>query len=180
MTTVATKTSRLEKATKFLQTIECSTRDNNGAQATLKRALTEEPRHLRGAYPFTLPYLPIDPKQGDWWTWWIFIACLSTYHPSELNLEKRFDFGHSARKLAEKTESKGVDRRFQALLDTSLEDLRSPLSALVRLMKSKAVPIDYPQLIDDLCRWDHPDQYIQDRWARTFWKAPQQEEGSPR
>ena len=57
-------------------------------------------------------------------------------------------------------------------LDSPLDDLRSPLAALIRLLKSKGIAINYPQLIVDLCRWDHPDQYIQDNWARAFWGAP--------
>jgi CRISPR system Cascade subunit CasB len=43
---------------------------------------------------------------------------------------------------------------------------------MVRLMKSKKIAINYPQLVVDLCRWNHPDQYIQDKWARAFWNAP--------
>ena len=53
----------------------------------------------------------------------------------------------------------------------SLEDLRSPLNALVRQMKSKGVAINYPKLIADLQRWENPNQFVQDQWARDFWGA---------
>jgi CRISPR type I-E-associated protein CasB/Cse2 len=60
------------------------------------------------------------------------------------------------------------------LLDTSLDNLRSPLAALVRLIKTKSIAINYPKLIADLAGWEHPDQYVQDNWARAFWGAPPQ------
>lgn len=175
MTTSTSRLAPAERETKFLESVQQQTQNDSGAKAILKRALTDEPRHLRAAYPLVLPYLGgIQYHQDEW----IFVACLSAYYPQGLHRENRQTFGHSARRLTGEGSSKGPDRRFRALLDTSLEDLRSPLSALVRLMKSKDISIDYPQLLADLCRWEHPDQYIQDKWARAFWGAPssQQEE----
>ena len=98
------------------------------------------------------------------------MACLFAYYPQSLE-DNRRNFGDSARVLASATQSGGAERRFRALLDTSLEDLNPPLGAIVRLMKSKRVAIYYPKLIVDLGRWEHPDQYVQDQWARAFWGA---------
>lgn len=167
MTTATQTTSLNERATRFLESIKCNVKKDNGAKATLKRALTGEVRHLRAVYPLVLPYLGgIEYNQDEW----IFVACLFAYYPQSLE-DNRRNFGDSARGLASATQSEGADRRFRALLDTSLEDLRSPLGAMVRLMKSKGVAINYPKLIVDLCRWEHPDQYVQDQWARAFWGA---------
>jgi CRISPR system Cascade subunit CasB len=100
------------------------------------------------------------------------------YYPQSIR-EKQQNFGSSCRGLANNTQSEGADRRFRALLDTSLEDIQSPLTALVRQIKTKEVRIDYPQLLADLTQWEHPNQYIQDRWARTFWGASSAE-GEPK
>jgi CRISPR system Cascade subunit CasB len=167
MTTTATP-STLDRATTFLESIQKrlkiqfdshhqlvkDAKQDTGAKAVLKRALTGEPKHLLDVYQ-------------------IFVACLFAYYPQPLDRDKPRNFGQSAAVLASATNSEGVDRRFRSLLDTSLEDLRSPLSALVRLMKSKDIAINYPKLIVDLYRWEHPDQYIQDQWARAFWGAPE-------
>jgi len=175
MSETPAKTPQLQKAIDFLSLVKQHTERDNGAKAALKRALTGEQRHITAIYPIVLPHLKTKYNEDEW----ILVACLSTYYPpQELKYDKLLDFGYSARRLKECTRSEGVSRRFRALLDTSLEDLRSPLCALVRQMKPEKIPVDYPKLLVDLCNWEHYDQFIQDQWARTFWKALQQEEDS--
>jgi CRISPR system Cascade subunit CasB len=160
----------LAKAVQFLKSVHRDIKNDNGAKATLKRAITGEPKHLRAVYPILLRYLGDTKYHVDQW---IFGACLfASDSEQKLEREERSNFGKSVKGLAGNTDSEGPERRFKALLDTSLENLHIPLAALVRLMKTKGIAIDYPQLIVDLIRWDHPDQYIQDKWARTFWGAP--------
>ncbi|MCJ2543326.1 type I-E CRISPR-associated protein Cse2/CasB [Thermostichus vulcanus] len=178
MTTTQTP-PRLERETKFLQAIRDRIKNDTGARATFKRALSGEHHHLRKVYPFTLPYLAgIHEWQQDIW---IFVACLSTYHAQEKEPTPR-SFAQSCLDLHNSSASKGVERRFRSLLDTDLVDIQSPITALVRLIKSKKdkkIPVYYPQLIADLCFWDHPDQFIQDQWAKTFWGATPLNEVKP-
>lgn len=163
-----TTTPYLERQISFLTGLQKRIENDNGAKAALKRALSGEPRHLRDVYSLVLPYLEgISEWQQDNW---LFVASLSAYYPQSIKDNQR-DFGYSCRQLANKSESEGTERRFKALLDTASADLHPPIAALVRQIKSKEVSVDYPKLIADLCRWDHPDQYIQDHWARTFWVA---------
>lgn len=166
--------SHLERQNRFLESLHKRIANDKGAEADLKRALSGEAKHLRNIYSLILPYLGgiSDWKQDNIW---IPIACLSVYYPQYLR-EKQNNFGYSCHQLANKTESKGIERRFRALLDTALADIKTPITALVRQMKSKEIAIDYPQLIYDFERWEHPDQYIQDKWARTFWGVPQIEQ----
>jgi CRISPR system Cascade subunit CasB len=178
MTTTKTeKSPQLERAEKFFISLHQRIAKDSGAKAELKRALSGEERHLRNTYSLVLPYL------GDVKEWqqdmWILVAALAAYYPQEVKLEQR-DFGFSCRRIDPSNDSGGADRRFRALLDTSLTDIRSPLTNLVRQMKSKGIRVDYPQLLIDLLQWDHPNQYIQDRWARTFWgaAAPNQEDST--
>lgn len=161
----------LDRASNFLKSVQQTIDKDKGANAAMKRALTGEARHLRAVYPIVLYPLEregIQYNQDEW----IFVACLFAYYPQMINRDDKRTFGHSARGLAGEGNSGGADRRFRALLDSPLDDLRSPLAALIRLLKSKGIAINYPQLIVDLCRWEHPDQYIQDNWARAFWGAP--------
>jgi CRISPR system Cascade subunit CasB len=170
MTTTQTR-NRLERELTFLQGISDRIDRDTGAKADFKRALSGESTHIRKLYKYVLPYLGNVPEwEQD--TIWIPVACLSVFYPQPFReTEKHHNFGHSCRNLAHKTESKGADRRFRALLDLALTDIQPPLAALVRQMKMQEIAIDYPQLLADLRRWEHPDQYIQDKWARTFWGA---------
>lgn len=180
MTTIQSKPrNRLEYETHFLQSVSDRIKNDNGAKAGFKRALSGEPEHIRKVYPFVLPYLGNTSEQEQEQIW-IPVACLSVYYPST---QKVGNFGHSCRGLATATNSEGADRRFRALLDLALADIQSPLTVLVRQMKSKKIAIDYPQLLADLRQWEHPNQHIQDRWARAFWGAtpsnqPNVQEGS--
>lgn len=173
MTTTQTQTrNRLEHEMRFLQAVNDRTSNDNGAKAALKRALSGEPDHIRKVYPVVLPYLS-NSSEWEQKHIWIPIACLAVYYPQTLReVEKQQNFGYSCRSLANETHSNGAERRFRALLDLTLTDIKSPLTALARQMKSQGIAIDYPKLLADLRRWDHPDQYIQDNWARAFWGAP--------
>lgn len=171
MTTTTTPSRpRLERETKFLQAVSDRIKNDNGAKADFKRALSGEDRHIRKVYRFVLPYLEgIHDRQQDIW---IFIACLSIYHNQDVEPALR-NFAQSCLDLQSKVPSKGPERRFRTLLDTALTDIQSPITALVRQFKSQDVKVYYPQLIADLCSWDHPDSFVQDRWAKTFWRVPQ-------
>lgn len=172
MTTTPTISPAIKRAADVLDRIQKNIIEfDNGAKATLKRALTGEPRHRRAAYPLVLRYLS-ESEETYTLEQWLLVTCLLAYYPQDIDPENKNTFGHSARRLITDDSSGGPERRFRALLDTASEDLRSPLTTMVRLMKSKKLPINYPQLLVDLCRWDHPDQYIQDKWARAFWNAP--------
>jgi CRISPR system Cascade subunit CasB len=172
VTTTRTKSNYLEQEIKFLQAVEMRTSKDNGAKAVFKRAMSGEPEHIRRVYQFVLPYIG-NASEWEQSEIWIPVACLAVYYPQTIReLEQQRNFGHSCQGLAKATNSEGADRRFRALLDLSLTDIQSSLTALVRQMKSKGTAIDYPKLLADLRQWEHPNQYIQDQWARTFWSAP--------
>jgi CRISPR system Cascade subunit CasB len=174
-----TSLTYLTRQTDFLESLHSKIKNDNGAKAVLKRALSGDDRHIRNTYSIVLPHIP-DIKEHQLKNW-IFVACLSVYYPQALDRDDSKNFGYSCRGLAQANDSKGPERRFRALLDTTAEDLQSPVTSLVRQIKSKEIRLDYPQLLSDLCRWDYPDQYIQvqDRWARTFWGASNNDEESP-
>lgn len=167
-----TTTEKLQRETNFLQSLHKRIENDNGAKADFKRALTGEPRYLRKLYSVILNYPVVLPEKSEWRRKhiWIPVACLSVFYPQPIR-EKMNNFGYSCQKLYKASNSEGTVTRFRALLDTALVDIQTPLTALVRQMKPKEIPIDYPQLISDLSQWEHPNQYIQDNWARTFWSV---------
>lgn len=172
MTQSQAKPAYLSREKEFLTAIAKRIDKDNGAKAIMKRALTGDDRHQRHIYPIVLPLLwGVRENQQDLWN---FVASLSAYYPQTVRPEPK-DFGHSCRELQNSLTSRGTDRRFRALLDLSLVDIKTPVTALVRQIKSKGISIDYPLLLADLCQWEQPDQYIQDRWARSFWSTTQTE-----
>ncbi|WP_247219309.1 type I-E CRISPR-associated protein Cse2/CasB [Synechococcus sp. C9] len=95
----------------------------------------------------------------------------TNYHDQKKEPAPR-NFAQSCLDLHNSGDSKGPERRFRSLLDTDLVDIQSPITALVRQIKSKKdrkIEVYYPELIADLRNWDPPDQFIQDKWAKTFW-----------
>jgi len=101
------------------------------------------------------------------------IAALFAYHPGSGgtgNLGDAF-----AQTLDPGGDSTATERRFAALLAAHPEDLPFYLRQAVSFLKSKEVPINWHQLFFDLLAWDHPDGYVQKRWARAFWGRRGQE-----
>jgi CRISPR system Cascade subunit CasB len=180
MTTTQTLPSqRFELETRFLQSVKERIKNDNGAKADFKRALSNQPEHLRQVYPMVLPYLG-SVSEWEQQHLWIPVACLSVFYPQDLPPAQPRNFGDSCRRLAMATNSEGADRRFRALLDLSLVDIKVPLTALVRQLKNHTITLSYPQLLADLRQWEHPNQYIQDQWARAFWATtPAAEATSP-
>ena len=68
-------------------------------------------------------------------------------------------------------ENEGITRRFQALLALPLEDVPDELRRFLRLLRSHDAPVDFFQLLRDLLAWDHPDRFVQQRWARDYWPS---------
>ena len=66
-----------------------------------------------------------------------------------------------------------VERRFVALLNTHPDDLDDQLRQAVSFLHSKDVPVNWHQLLRDVCAWGHPERYVQRRWAGAFWGAPE-------
>ncbi len=71
-------------------------------------------------------------------------------------------------------ESESLDHRVMSLLDFNWDDrndlFQAKLLRLVHLVKSRAQGFspDFARLYQDLLMWNHPDRFVQKRWARTF------------
>jgi CRISPR system Cascade subunit CasB len=75
-----------------------------------------------------------------------------------------------------------LDRRMSILLDSQfgLVDGYKPgggelgfrLRQCVKLAASKRAGVNWPQLVEDLTWWSHPDKKPQKRWARAYYGQP--------
>jgi CRISPR type I-E-associated protein CasB/Cse2 len=69
-------------------------------------------------------------------------------------------------------QNKGLDRRIEILLDSDDTQLAYRLQQTVRLLKSKGIPVNWPELTEDLLNWNSPYRSVQRRWARAYFKLP--------
>lgn len=78
------------------------------------------------------------------------------------------DLGTSLYLAQSAKNSKGLDRRVENLLDADLVQLHFRLRQTVHFLQSCRVRVNWQQLLEDLLQWDHPDRFIQQRWARSY------------
>ena len=94
-------------------------------------------------------------------------------------------FGWSLHKIREKNRKEakekklkdrmdGFDRRVERLLDADGDQLRFYLRREMHYITNQGATIDWEQLLFDLLRWNHPDRYVQRRWARDYFVSREQ------
>lgn len=141
-------------------------REDRGALAALRRGLGRAPGLAPEMYPYVVPWLPERPYRQQEAAYYL-VASLFAFHPlltSEGNLG-----AHLAGAIANENSRQAVERRFVALLSAHPDDLGALLRHTISFLKSQERPVNWSQLLNDLCAWDHPDRYIQKNWARAFW-----------
>ena len=42
------------------------------------------------------------------------------------------------------------------------------LRQMVKLADGKSVPVDWESLLKDLLNWEHPERWVQKKWARSY------------
>jgi CRISPR system Cascade subunit CasB len=97
------------------------------------------------------------------------------------------DLGRSLRilrwRLAE-SQHDGIDRRVALLLDSSRAELSFRLRQVIRQVARHELPLDWRQILRDIQFWDHPERWVQKRWARSYFGGmseapPSSTDGSP-
>lgn len=78
------------------------------------------------------------------------------------------DFGEQLSRAQNSKNSKGLDRRVEILLDADFNQLHFRLRQAVHFLQSCRMRVNYVQLLEDLLQWNHPDRFIQQRWARSY------------
>ncbi len=140
---------------------------NRAALAELRRSLTQAPGTYVRAYRYVPPYVHnLFQEQRDAY---FLVAGLFASHVDTASDES---LGASIKKLyREKDSSESVEKRFITLLDADETQLPYRLRQMVSLLKSEDIPVDYLSLLQHLTHWSHPDRWVQQRWARDFYRS---------
>lgn len=124
-------------------------------------------------FPYIIPALPEHIRERDEEACFL-IASLFAWHqldwPYTTDAPKaNRSFGVSYRRLADKTESDSIEKRFIALLNAHRDDLTEHLRHAVGLLKSAEIPIDWTLALHDVLRWDDVNRRVQLSWAQGYW-----------
>ena len=138
-------------------------REDRAALAKLRRGLGKR-MGTPEMYPYVVPFLPKERRNEDLY---FLVASLFALHPDAAPRGR--GMGEVFRKIGGGDASESIEKRFVHLLSAHREDVADTLRQAVSLAKSKDVAVDYHQLMADLLRWDHPDRYVQLRWAKDYW-----------
>jgi CRISPR system Cascade subunit CasB len=139
---------------------------DRAALAALRRSLDEETASFAGAAPHVVRFLSADSSQKQERIAYL-IGGLFALH-SDI-IEQNISFASVLKRISDARDSDSLELRFSAMLKTSAEDLPTHLRHAVSLARSEGQAIPWARLLHDLLRWDHPDGYIQRRWARDYW-----------
>ncbi len=147
----------------YLLSLAQQGREDRGALADLRSGLGKEPGGMGRVHKHVAPYLP-ERNYDD--RWYYLAATLFGAFPQHRGGRS---LGAAFRPLKQKSDS--MEARFVALLNAHADDLDDHLRHAVSLLKANEQPLDWFQFFQDLLQWDHPDGYIQLRWARDFYKT---------
>lgn len=162
-------TQHERRFTRYLQNLVIQ--QDRAALAVLRRGLQALPGEVAEVHRYVVPWLPQNvPRRTE--DCYYLVASLFASHQipwpdsQALSNFQYTNLGASFAMLAAGQEGDSVERRFTAVLNSDREDLYIHLRHAVSLLKSKDVPIDWSQLLNDLTYWGSA---VHRRWARAFW-----------
>lgn len=173
MTSPATAQRGNDAATNFIaHLIRYHEREDRGALAALRRSLGQPPGTISETCRIVEPFLSERSSQERIDAFYL-VGGLFALHPEHSDRGRNFGEDIRAVRFREdsRDEDPGVSRRFMALLDCDVDGLPTHLRHLITLLRSRSAtaPINYVQLLKDILSWEHPDRYVQRKWASGFW-----------
>jgi len=153
--------------------------------AKLRRGIGKNPGSLPDIWEHTLEGLPEEflsktgePTYAEWATY--LAITLFALHQQGKDWDKKpmsvsgQKIGEAVRKYAPKDDpsEEAVKRRFDAAVTSdSPEELAHHLRVIVQLLKSKDIPLDYPQLAEDLFRFQFPESRdgVRLSWGQSYY-----------
>jgi len=134
------------------------------------RPLNEATQCL-GLFYRLLPYGGVAPTQEP--IYWLVAAMFPL-----ADATGKGSFGDALCRARSPRYRKGLDRRVEALLDSDSAQLPHRLAQVVRFLHSQRVPVNWRSLLEDLLQWEHPNRFVQKKWARAYFSLPLQPEPS--
>lgn len=162
----------------YLQSLKAS--GNRKAMAELRRGLSYDQGHYFQSYRHTESPEARGDDETDWGSRIrALIGGLFALHGDEGHRgENDNSLGRVLGALYfDKEKSPSIEKRFLTLLDSDDEQLPYRLRQIISLIKE--YKIDWGKLHGDMRNWNHPDRYVQRRWAMDFYRAyPRRAENS--
>lgn len=147
------------------------------AFAELRRSLAFEPGTYPPVYPFVERYVAHECER---WCFYLHAGLFALFAAGDAITEgKGQDENQRAPSLggavaelhARRDRSPSIEHRFIALLDADEEQLPHRLRQMVALLQGEGIRIYWVQLLKDLLAWTHDRRYVQQRWAREFYRS---------
>lgn len=158
----------------FIEWLESLNEKDTKVRAVLKRSLAFDPGVHVPAYPYVEPFL--QGAERPWRRKMHYLAAgLWAAHWREGRTGEGLSIGRAAAIQQIKSESKSLESRFIALLDSDEDQLPHRLRQMVALLKEQ--PLDFGAMLEDLLNWNHEDRWVQNNWARDFYRNLRAEHG---
>ena len=145
--------------------------DDRAMLAALRRGLGVAPGEAPDMFPYVVPFVK-DWNEDDIY----LIAALFALHPASGGSGNMGD--HMRAHARGAGDDEATERRFVQLLRMRRDTLEPRLRQQISILKSKDISVNWHQLIRDLGYWEHPERFVQRRWAGAFWGYSQSEADS--
>lgn len=134
------------------------------SKARLKRCAgksLDEARTAIGLFYALLPHpTPQSHEESIYWL-------IATHFPL-LETTENGNFGATLRRIRTSENEKGLNRRFEALLDADASQLAYRLGLTIRLLHANKEKMNWSNLLADLQHWQHPERFVQKAWAKSY------------
>ncbi|MCL6649912.1 MAG: type I-E CRISPR-associated protein Cse2/CasB [Chloroflexi bacterium] len=157
------------KPVKFIQHLR-ELRDDRGAMAALKRSLAFNADELGDvrAYRYVEPFVQ---GESEWRRHvYYLVAGLYALHSEEGEqslAEVLSDLWQREQQL------RSLESHFRSLLESDPDQLPDRLRRIVTYVRSKGASLNYERLLGDLLHWKSQNRWVQQRWARQFYRGVQ-------
>lgn len=177
MTDSSAKPTPADAATRFVDRLDrLATRADRARLAALRKLVAPEDRWGPDVYATAYQLLPSKLYPDDERRFLLVAGLYALWHRGAVVPAVRSgkNFGASMRLLVSRGEpgtnvAQAVEHRFAVVLGSEDERLAHHLRQAVVQLSSAGTNIDFAVLLADLRRWDHPDRFVQRRWAHEFW-----------
>ncbi|MFP4146132.1 MAG: type I-E CRISPR-associated protein Cse2/CasB [Halorhodospira sp.] len=150
--------------------------DDRQARAVLRRSLAAAPGTYTPAFPYVEPFLGELSAHDRQRRAAYLVAGGFALHP--LYAEGR-DLGAAFQQLSLRRGTGNIESRWITLLDADDDQLPERWRQAVRLLAADGIGLDWAQAYRDLSSWGHPDRFVQQRLARSFYRTPSEAATSP-
>lgn len=150
---------------RFAQHLAKRLEESTRPRAVLRRSLAFPP----GTWPEAFPYVEPFVARANRGTREAAYLVAGLYALSNVDRGSG-SLGAAAHRLRAATDSGSVEARFLALLDSDDEQLPHRLRQMVKLMSSHEIAPDWAELFRDLNAWNSSSRWVQERWARDYYR----------